>query len=43
MDGFCTRAEARIFRLWLESESLAEVWEFVDLEGEPAGLEHGPR
>lgn len=42
MSGFCTRAEARTFRLWLESEFLAEVWEFVDLEGEPAGLEQGP-
>ena len=39
MNEFCNREEARIFRLWLEFEFVAEVWEFVDMGGEPAGLE----
>lgn len=39
MNEFCSGNEAGIFRLWLESELLAEVWESVNLAGEPAGSE----
>lgn len=36
MNGFCTREEAEIFKLWLETKLLAVVWEFVDLLGTAA-------